>query len=169
MPKESKPVLAVDVVSRIRVVRGQRVLLDSDLALLYGVSARRLNEQIRRNAERFPEGFIFTLTNQEATNLKSQNATSSWGGKRKSPLVFSEHGAIMAATVLNSPRAIQMTIYIVRAFVKTRELLTSHAQLALKLEILERSMATLDANTRRQFEEVYGAILALMGPATTEQ
>jgi hypothetical protein len=71
--------------------------------------------------------------------------------------------------VLNSPRAIQMTIYIVRAFVKTRELLTSHAQLALKLEILERSMATLDANTRRQFEEVYGAILALMGPATTEQ
>jgi hypothetical protein len=113
MPKESKPVLAVDVVSQIRVVRGQRVLLDSDLALLYGVSARRLNEQIRRNAERFPEGFIFTLTNQEATNLKSQNATSSWGGKRKSPLVFSEHGAIMAATVLNSPRAIQMTIYVV--------------------------------------------------------
>ena len=75
----------------------------------------------------------------------------------------------MAATVLNSPRAVQMTIYIVRAFVQTRELLTSHAELARKLDTLERSMATLDANTRRQFEEVYGAILALMGPKTTEQ
>jgi hypothetical protein len=147
----------------------RQLLLDSDLALLYGVSARRLNEQVRRNADRFPEGFIFTLTNHEVTNLKSQNATSSWGGKRKSPLAFSEHGAIMAATVLNSPRAVQMTIYIVRAFVKTRELLTSHSELAQKLELLERSLATLDVNTRRQFEEVYGAILALMEPATMPQ
>jgi hypothetical protein len=86
-----------------------------------------------------------------------------------SPMALTEHGAIMAATILNSPRAVQMSVYVVRAFVKLREVLASNAELARKLETLERSVATLDAGMRRQFTEVYGAILALMGPATTEQ
>ena len=95
MSKEASQHLAV-VASRIIVVREQRVMLDMDLAALYGVTVRRLNEQIRRNRERFPDGFMLQLTNQEVADLKSQFATSSWGGKRKLPLAFTEHGAIMA-------------------------------------------------------------------------
>lgn len=84
-------------------------------------------------------------------------------------MAFTEHGAIMAATILNSPRAVEMSVYVVRAFVKLREVLASHVELARKLEALEKSVASLDANTRKQFEEVYAAILSLMGPPTTEQ
>ena len=114
-----------------------------DLAALYGVTVKRLNEQVRRNQDRFPEDFVLTLTNQELANLKSQFATSSWGGKRKAPLVaFSEHGAIMAATVLNSSRAVQMTIYVVRAFVKIRESLTIHSHLARELATLKGRVDT---------------------------
>ena len=136
---------------------------------LYGVTVRRLNEQIRRNRDRFPEGFMYELTNQEVANLKSQIATSSWGGKRKPPLVFTEHGAIMAATVLNSTRAVQMTIYVVRAFVKVRESLAAHTQLARELAILKGRVDTLDADTRKQFDQVYEAILGLMSPAAKRQ
>ena len=93
-----------------------------------------------------------------------QNATSSWGGRRKPLLAFTEHGAIMAATVLNSPRAVQMSVYVVRAFVKLREVLAANEDLARKLEALEKSVATLDADTRKQFKEVYRAIRALMTP-----
>lgn len=89
----------------ILVIRGQKVLLDADLAALYGVETRRLNEQVRRNQDRFPPDFIFELTPSEFANLKSQFATSSWGGRRKLPLAFTEHGAIMAATVLSSSQA----------------------------------------------------------------
>jgi hypothetical protein len=96
--------------------------------------------------------------------LKLQNATSSWGGRRKPPLVFTEHGAMMAASVLNTPRAVGMSVYVVRAFVKLRQVLASNALLARKLDALEKSVATLDASTRRQFEEVYAAIRALMAP-----
>jgi len=150
------------------VLRGQRVLLDSDLAALYGVTVRRLNEQVRRNRVRFPTDFAFHLTINEIGILKSQIATSSWGGKRKPPLAFNEHGAIMAATVLNSPRSVEMSIYVVRAFVKLRELLASNTEFAGKLKELEKSIATLDARTRKQFEEVYRAIRALMAPPTTK-
>lgn len=101
----------VGIAQRILVLRGQRVLLDSDLAALYGVTARRLNEQVRRNRARFPEDFAFYMDINEIRILKSQFATSSWGGKRKPPLTFNEYGAIMAATVLNSPRAVEMSIY----------------------------------------------------------
>jgi hypothetical protein len=98
------------------IVRRQRVILDSDLAALYGVETRRLNEQVRRNGERFPHDFMFQLTREELAHLKSQFATSSagWGGKRKMPTVFTEHGALMAASVLNSSRAVQMSVYVVR-------------------------------------------------------
>src|SRR3989338_3999628 len=92
--------------SRIMFIRGQKVMLDADLAELYGVETRRLNEQVNRNIERFPEDFMFQLAGEEFANLKSQIATSSWGGRRKLPYAFTEHGAIMAASVLKSPCAI---------------------------------------------------------------
>jgi hypothetical protein len=152
------------IAQRILVLRGQRVLLDADLAELYGVPTSRLNQQVRRNRKRFPADFIFQVTNQEHANLMLQFATSSWGGTRKPPVAFTEQGAIMAATVLNSPRAVEMSVYVVRAFVKLREMLASNTELARKLEALEKSVATLDARTRKQFEEVYSAIRALMAP-----
>ena len=168
MSKEAADSIAA-IVSRILVIRSQRVMLDSDLASLYGVTVRRLNEQVRRNRGRFPEGFICALTNQEVADLKSQFATSSWGGKRKAPLAFTEHGAIMVATVLNSPGAVQMTIYVVRAFVKLRESLAAHTELARELASLKKRVDTLDADTRSQFDQVYEAILGLMSPAAKKQ
>ena len=104
------------IAARILVIRGQKVLLDEDLAVLYGVETRRLNEQVRRNAERFPADFMFQLDDAEYAALISQIATSKpgRGGRRKLPLAFTEHGAIMAATVLNSPRAVEVSVYVVR-------------------------------------------------------
>ncbi len=165
---------AADIVRQIRIVRGQRVLLDADLAALYGVTTKRLNEQVRRNADRFPADFMISLTDQDVANLRPQFATSSsaprnWGGRRSPPAAFTEHGAIMAATVLNSPRAVQMTIYIVRAFLKLRQALASHSELSKRLQTLEHSVAALDADTRRQFDQVYEAILGLMGTSTRRQ
>jgi hypothetical protein len=153
-------------------VRGQRVLLDSQLAELYGVPTKRLNEQVRRNAERFPADFLLDLTDQEVTTSRSQIATLNKGrgyNLKYRPMAFTEHGAIMAATVLNSPRAVQMSVYVVRAFVKLREVLTSNSALAKRLDSLERSVAALDADTRKQFDQVYAAILGLMSPAAKKQ
>jgi hypothetical protein len=160
-----------EIVRRIFSVRGQRVLLDADLASIYEVSTKRLNEQVRRNEARFPGDFTFTLSDQEVAVLRSQFATSSQptrahGGRRYSPRVFTEHGAIMAATVLNTSRAVQMSVYVVRAFVKLREVLASNSALARRLETLERSVAALDVDTRKQFDQVYEAILGLMGSAS---
>src|SRR5512138_2127798 len=112
------------IAARILVLRGEKVLLDVDLAALYGVSTKRFNEQIRRNLERFQSDFMFQLTNQELAILRSQFATSSsasaWGGRRYAPYAFTEHGAIMAATVVNSARAVEVSVYVVRAFVQLR-------------------------------------------------
>jgi hypothetical protein len=141
--------------------------MDADLAALYGVSTARLNQQVNRNLGRFPPDFILQLNSQEVVNLMLQFATSSsrgHGGVRKPVRFFTEHGAIMAATVLNTPRAVQMSVYVVRAFVKLREVLASNSALARRLETLERSVAALDADTRKQFDQVYEAILGLMGP-----
>jgi hypothetical protein len=116
------------------------VILDSDLAALYGASAKRLNEQVKRNAERFPADFAFRLTPAEFETLRSQFATSKLerrGGRRTLPTAFTEHGALMAASVLNSPKAVEMSIQVVRAFVRLRHLLASHHQLAAKLDELE--------------------------------
>jgi len=139
-------------------------MIDSDLAVLYGVSTKRLNEQVKRNLDRFPTDFLLELNNQEVANLKSQIATSSWGGKRKLPMAFTEHGAIMAATILNSSRAVQMSVYVVRAFVEMRQLAASNATTLRRLEALERSVAALDSETRKQFDQVHEAILGLMVP-----
>jgi hypothetical protein len=129
---------------RIVEIRGQRVLLDSDLADLYEVDTKRLNEQVKRNADRFPADFMFQLTPAEFADLKSQFATSSWGGKRKLPNAFTEHGAIMAASVLSSKRAVEMSVYVVRAFVQLRELLSSQKVLAEQLAKLERRVGHHD-------------------------
>jgi len=143
---------------RIVVIRGQRVLLDADLARLYEVETRRLNEQIKRNMGRFPSDFMFQLTSDEFEILKSQFATSSWGGRRKLPLAFTEHGAIMAASVLNSDRAVEMSVYVVRAFVQLRAVLLDHKALADKLAALERRVSHHD----NSLAEVIDAIRALM-------
>jgi len=126
----------------IRFIRSQRVILDADLAKVYGVTTARLNQQVRRNAERFPKDFAFQLTIDEFAGLMLQFATSKKGrgGRRKLPLAFTEHGAIMAANVLNSPRAVQMSVFVVRVFVKMREALAQNRQLAAKLADLERRL-----------------------------
>ena len=155
----------------IRVFRGHRVLADTDLAALYGVTTARLNQQFRRNRDRFPADFAFEIAPNSADFLMLQNATSSpsHGGRRKPVVVFTEHGAIMAATILSSPRAVQMTVYVVRAFVRLRQLTSSHVQLAKELESLKKSVVILDADTKKQFEVVYEAILGLMGPKPGRQ
>jgi hypothetical protein len=150
------------------MARGKRVVLDSDLASLYGVSTKRFNEAVKRNLDRFPADFCFVLEPQELAALRSQFATSNIaregrGGRRYRPHVFTEHGAIMAAMVLNSARAVQMSVYVVRAFVEMRQLATSNAATLRRLDALERSVAALDAETRKQFDQVYEAILGLMG------
>lgn len=143
---------------RILVIRGQRVLLDSDLAQLYEVETKKFNQQIKRNPARFPPDFMFKLTLEEFEGLRSQNVTSNRGGRRYLPMVFTEHGAIMAASVLNSVRAVEMSVYVVRAFVQLRELLVDHKALADKLVALERRVSHHDSS----LAEVLAAIRALM-------
>lgn len=161
------------VTKRIALMRGQKILLDSDLAELYGVETRRLNEQVRRNIDRFPSDFMFQLTAEEYALLMSQIATSKAGrgGRRKLPMAFTEHGALMAATVLNSSRAVEVSVYVVRAFVQLREVLATHNVLAAKLEELEHKTEllalkhdTLAQNTRAQLKQVFDAIRELMAP-----
>ncbi len=143
---------------RILEIRGRRVLLDSDLADLYEVDTKRLNEQVKRNADRFPVDFMFQLSPDEFANLKSQIATSSWGGRRKIPYAFTEHGAIMAASVLNSKRAVEMSVYVVRAFVQLRELLSSQKILAEQVAKLERRISHHD----NSLAEIIDALRSLM-------
>ena len=143
-PKTRKFVVVASepVEGLIHLVRGQRVIPDSDLAKVYGVTTTRLNQQVRRNADRFPGDFAFQVTADEFAGLMLQIATSKKGrgGRRKLPLVFTEHGAIMAANVLNSPRAVQMSVFVVRAFIKMRETLGENRHLAEKLAELERRL-----------------------------
>jgi len=133
---------------RIYLIRGQKVMLDADLAELYQVPTKSLNQAVRRNAARFPEDFLFQLSEQEAQNLRSQFVTSSdrakadaekWGGRRYLPFAFTEHGVAMLSSVLKSQRAIQMSLVIIRAFVKLRQLISTHQALARKIEQLERT------------------------------
>jgi hypothetical protein len=123
---------------RIHLIRGQKVMLDSDLAELYQIPTMRLNEQVRRNSKRFPEDFMFQLTKSESEILISQIAISSWGGRRTPPYAFTELGVAMLSSVLKSDRAVQMNIFIMRAFVTLRELLATHKELAERIETLER-------------------------------
>lgn len=149
-------------------------MLDSDLAALYDVPTKRFNEQVKRNLERFPADFMFQLTEEEWESLRSQIATLKPGRgqhRKYMPYAFTEHGAIMAATILNSPRATEVSVYVVRAFVQLREVLASNAELAKRLNDLERSTEAkamqhdiFARNTRAQLKQVFDAIRELMTP-----
>jgi hypothetical protein len=159
----SAPVPVEQIGHSILILRGQRVLLDAELAALYGVTTKRLNEQVKRNAERFPEDFLFRLTRTETEALnRSQFATGSQKHRdpRFPPFAFTEHGAIMAAAVLNSPRAVEMSVYVVRAFVQLRELLASNTALARKLNELEGKLKNHD----EAIATILSAIRQLMHP-----
>jgi ORF6N domain. len=130
--------------SLIYEIRGFKVMIDSDLANLYGVETRRLKEQVRRNIDRFPEDFMFILTNEEVNILKSQIAISSWGGSRYNHMVFTEQGVAMLSSVLNSKRAIAVNIGIIRVFVKMRTMIDSQNEILRKLETLEKKDIELD-------------------------
>ena len=145
------------ITQAILLIRGQKVMLDSDLATMYGVSTRRLNEQVTRNLDRFPEDFMFRLTEEEAANLKSHFATSSWGGRRKKPRAFTEQGVAMLSSVLRSKRAVQVNVEIMRAFVRLRRWLAGNAELARRLDELE-------GKYDEQFRVVFQAIRELMEP-----
>ena len=156
MPKADSIIPVEKIQSRILLVRGHKVMLDSDLAELYEVSTKRLNEQIKRNRGRFPSDFMFQLTDDEVTILRSQTATSKEGrgGRRYRPYAFTEHGVIMAASVLNSDRAIQVSVYVVRAFLKLREILSTHKELANKLTELEGRVEGHDEDITALFEAI---------------
>ena len=147
----------------IRIIRGDKVILDEDLAELYGVEVKRLNEQVRRNLNRFPVDFMFQLTKQEFKDLKSQFATSNqWGGRRTPPYAFSEQGVAMLSSVLHSTQAVQVNIEIMRTFVRLRRMLSSHAGLAERLEVLEQKYDS-------QFRAVFDAIRQLMTSDVSEK
>jgi phage regulator Rha-like protein len=128
------------VENKIFLIRGQKVMLDSDLAELYGVPTKRLNEAIKRNIRRFPEEFMFTLTQEEAKSLRSQFATSIRGGRRYLPYAFTEQGVAMLSSVLRSERAIQINILIIKTFVRLRQVLATHKELAIKFKELEQKV-----------------------------
>lgn len=160
-----KALIPVEMIERkIYLIRGHKVMLDSDLAKLYEVPTRRLNEQVKRNISRFPADFMFQLTDEEADNLRSQIATSisAHGGRRYLPFVFTEQGVAMLSSVLNSERAVQVNIAIMRAFVKLRELMATHKDLARKLEEMEKKYDS-------QFKIVFDAIRQLMTPPETKK
>jgi hypothetical protein len=145
---------------KIFVIRRQKVILDADLAAFYGVATKRLNEQVKRNAHRFPEDFLFQLNENELPGMRSQIATGSKRNIRHMPYAFTEHGVIMAASVLNSDRAIEVSVYVVRAFVKLREMLAANKELDRKLAELEHKVESHDGT----IQALVAAIRKLMTP-----
>lgn len=161
MPKGS---LAIQesIVSSILLIRGHRVMVDGDLARLYGVETGVLNRAVKRNIDRFPDDFMFQLTNKEVDNLRCQLGTSSWGGRRYRPYAITEQGVAMLSSVLRSQQAVQVNIEIVRTFVRLRQLLASNVELSRKLAALENKY---DA----KFRVVFEAIRELMVPPPTKK
>jgi hypothetical protein len=143
------------IINKIYVFREQKVMLDSDIAELYQVETKRLNEQVKRNLDRFPESFMFQLTKEEWADLKSQNATSSWGGRRREPFVFTEHGILMLSSVLNSDIAIKMSVQIIETFVQLRKLANNYEEIMHKIEQME-------SQYNHQFSEIYQALQQLL-------
>lgn len=159
MPNELQPLTVEWIGARIHEIRGQRVLLDSDIARVYGVSTTRLNQQVRRNVDRFPPDFAWQLTRAELANLMLQSATSSsaWGGRRKHAWVFTEHGAVMLANVLRSPAAVLASVEVVRAFIRLRNLVAEHRDLSRRLDELEQRYDL-------RFKAVFDAVRQLLEP-----
>lgn len=161
MPKGNEALVPVESIAQsILLLRGQKVLLDADLAELYGVETKVLLQAVKRNRERFPEDFMFQLTADEFGNLRSQFVTSSWGGRRYAPYVFTEQGVAMLSSVLKSQRAIAVNIEVMRAFVRLREMLSSNKELAAKLNELEHKLESHD----QAIAGILNAIRELMKP-----
>jgi hypothetical protein len=160
MTKNIKSVLPVSrIENSIFMIRSEKVILDHDLAAMYGVQTRALVQAVKRNLDRFPEDFMFQLSKDEFNNLKSQIVTSSWGGRRTPPYAFIEQGIAMLSGVLKSKRAVLVNIEIMRTFVKLRRILATHDKLARKLAALERRY-------NKQFKQVFDAIREIMTPKT---
>lgn len=153
--------LVPDVDGIIRTVRKQRVILDSDLATLYGVQTFRFNEAVKRNASRFPQDFRFQLSKEEADALTSQIAMSkaSRGGRRTLPWAFTEHGALQAANILNSPRAVAMSVYVIRAFIRLREELAANTTLEKRLAVIEKTLVSHDTALRDVIQKIRPLLL----------
>ncbi len=151
-------IVSVEIIAtKILLVRGKRVMLDSVLAKLYGVKTKNLNKAVKRNIERFPEDFMFQLSNEEIENLRFQIGTSKRGGRRYLPYVFTQEGIAMLSSVLNSPRAIQVNVQIMRTFVKLRRMLLTNTDLRRKIETMEKKYD-------KQFAVVFEAIRQLLEP-----
>lgn len=157
--------ISVEVVAtKIFGIRGKKVMLDTDLAVLYGVRTKNLNKAVDRNKERFPEDFMFRVTKEELGSLRFHFGTSKRGGRRYLPYVFAEQGVAMLSSVLRSKRAIKVNIQIMRAFVKLKELLLTHRDLAAKLEVLERKYSDHD----KKIQQIFEAIRQLLLPPKTK-
>jgi ORF6N domain len=170
--RQSIAVPVEEIARTILILRGRRVVLDTQLAGLYGVTTKRLNEQVKRNIDRFPGDFMFRLTQTETITLnRSQFVTGSHKHRdpRFPPFVFTEHGAIMAATILNSPRAVEMSLYVVRAFVQLRELLGSNKELVRRFAQLEARLNKKLAAHDKSIAEILLAIRRLMNPSAPKR
>ncbi len=148
MSGETNGLLVPDeiIMNKIYYIRGQKVMLDSDLAELYGVETRRLNEQVARNPDRFPEDFMFRLNENEFESLMSQIATSKRGGRRKLPYMFSEHGVLMLSSILNSKQAIQVNIQVMRIFTRIRQMFVDNTEIRLEIEKIKNKLDNQDKN-----------------------
>ena len=142
------------IISRIHTIRNQKIMLDFDLAEMYGIETKRLKHAVRRNIERFPEDFMFELTMEEFQNLRTQFASSSWGGSRYPPFAFTEHGAVMLASILNSETAVKASIFVVRTFIKLRQLISGYHELTERMDGLEEKYDS-------QFQQVIHALEGL--------
>ena len=153
MAKKELLLLLADqkILNRIYILRGQKIMLDQDLAEMYRVETKRLNEQVKRNRNRFPKDFMFTLTAKEYENLKSQNATASWGGRRNLPYAFTEQGVAMLSSILNSDVAIEVNIRIIRVFTKLREYALTHKEILIQLGKLEKEVK----GNRKDIENIF--------------
>ena len=149
------------ILNRIYVIRGEKVMLDRDLAEMYGVETRVLNQSIKRNLNRFPKDFMFQLSEKEFKNLISQNVTSSWGGTRKLPYAFTEQGVAMLSSVLNSETAIEVNIRIIRVFTKMREFALTHKEILMQLAKLEKEVSSNNRNTERNSKDIENIFMVL--------
>lgn len=161
MAKATLEIIEEKIVEKIHLIRGQKVMIDKDLAELYGVETKRLKEQVNRNSNRFPKHYMFELTKQEYESLRSQNATLKQGAHTKYlPYVFTEHGVLMLANVLKSGRAIEMSIKVIDVFVKLREMLLTHKDILLKLELLEKQVV----QNNEEIQTLFAALKQLLIP-----
>ena len=157
MKEKAALIISEEIEQLILLIRGKNVMLDRDLAKLYSVETKYLTRQVRRNIDRFPPDFLLRLTRSELANLKRQNGTSSWGGTRKQPLAFTEHGILMLSSVLNSKRAIAVNLHIMRIFTRLRELMLRHKDLEQRINVLEKKYD-------RKFKSIFEAIRQLLAP-----